>query len=141
MHLIEWNEKLLLGVEAIDAEHRRLVDLLNELYAAHEEKSAPAVLGHIIDQLIAYTAYHFLHEEKLFLGTGYPDADLHVEEHRALTKRVLDIQRKVHFGATDRLSDEVAAFLKEWFIHHTQGLDRGYVPYISKEKQAQEQLT
>jgi hemerythrin len=47
---------------------------------------------------------HFLHEEKLFLGTDISDADFHVAEHRALTVRVLDIQRKIRLGGVDGLS-------------------------------------
>lgn len=134
MPLIEWDEGMCLGVPEIDEEHKKLVELLNKLVDVNAAGERPDVLGRIVDQLVAYTAYHFLHEEKLFLGTDYPDADFHVAEHRALTVRVLDIQRKIRLGGVDGLSEELLVFLKEWLIHHTQGVDRGYVPYISKEK-------
>ncbi len=141
MPFIEWDDSMCLGVAELDDEHRRLVDILNELHAFLKTSPSHEKITRIIDQLVAYTAYHFMHEEKLFLGADYPGADFHIAEHRALTERVLDIQRNIRFGIQKGVPEELTRFLKEWLVHHTQGVDRGYVPYISKEKAEKEQAT
>jgi len=65
MPLMEWNERLSVGVASIDAEHKRLVGMLNELYDAMQARHSQEALGKVLDGLINYTASHFKHEEPL----------------------------------------------------------------------------
>jgi len=94
MPLMEWNEKLSVGVASIDAEHKRLVGMLNELYDAMQARHSQEALGKVLDGLINYTASHFKHEETLFARTGYPAAAAHKKEHDDLTKQVLEVKKK-----------------------------------------------
>ena len=129
-----WSEDLRVGNEMIDAEHRRLIDLFSSFEADLAAGTVRETLAGTLDQIQAYTVYHFRHEEELFSGTGYPDEERHRAEHELLVIRVFDLQNKIRFGITDELSQEVSLFLKEWLYNHVQIMDRGYIPYISKQK-------
>jgi hemerythrin len=126
-----WNDKFSVGVAAIDNEHKRLVQMLNELYDAIQAGRGKDALGKILDGLIAYTAGHFAHEERLFAETGYPASAAHTKEHEDLKKQVLDVQAKYRAGATGVLSLEVMNFLKNWLVVHIQGSDRKYGPHLN----------
>lgn len=128
---MQWNEKMSVGVSMFDTEHKKLIDLVNELHDGIQAGKAPDSLAKVLAGLITYTATHFKHEEEFFAKTGYPASADHKKEHNDLTKQVLDIQAKVAAGATGMLSLEVLAFLKKWLINHIQGSDKKYGPHLN----------
>jgi hemerythrin len=126
MTLVEWNEKMSVGVSIIDDEHKNLLGMLNELYNAMVSKQSDEALGKVLDGLIAYTVYHFKHEEALFARTRYPAAAEHEKEHADLTKQVLDVQKQYREGASATLSTEVLNFLRKWLLAHILRSDKKY---------------
>ena len=130
MSLMAWNEKMSVGINTIDEEHKKLVNMLNELYDGIQANQAKEKLGKVLDGLIAYAASHFKREEQYFAQTGYPDAPAHIKEHVDLTNQVLEVQKKYKAGETGTLSMEVMNFLKRWLITHIQGSDKKYAPHL-----------
>ena len=104
MPLMEWDKKMAVGVDLLDTDHQKLVKILNELYAAMMARHGKDALGKILDELTDYTKVHFAHEEHFFAQTNYPDAAAHKKEHDALTRQVLEVQKKYKAGATGTLS-------------------------------------
>ena len=92
MPLMQWNDKLSVGVASIDNDHKRLVGMVNDLYDGVVAGHGKDVLGRVLDGLISYTAEHFAREERYFAQTGYPDSVAHKKEHEDLVKQVLDVQ-------------------------------------------------
>lgn len=130
MPLMEWTEKLSVGVPRFDAEHRRLVDMVNDLFDAVQSGRGREALGNILDDLIIYTETHFTNEEAALRDCGFPDLEAHLEEHHLLTDQVRDIRRKYLSGPSATLSMEVMNFLKNWLIKHIQGSDRRYTSFM-----------
>jgi len=131
MPLMTWNEKMSVGVVALDNEHKTLLSMVNELYDAIQAGKANDVLSRVLEGLVAYTANHFRHEEDLFSRTNYPFAAQHKREHEDLARQVLEMQAKVNGGATGTLSLEALNFLKSWLINHIQGSDRRYGAHLN----------
>ena len=131
MPLMEWTDRMSVGVAQFDNEHKKLVSLINELFDAVQAGRGREALGKILDELINYTKTHFTNEEHLMQKQGYPNLEAHRKEHEALTKQVIDVQRKYHAGATAMLSMEVMTFLKNWLIKHIQGTDKQYGPFLN----------
>lgn len=131
MPLMEWNDKLSVGVAQFDTEHKKLVAMVNELFDAVQGGRGKDALGSILDGLIAYTKTHFANEERYMQQHGYADFATHKAEHEALAKQVVGVQRKYHSGATPTLSMEVMNFLKNWLIKHIQGTDKKYTPFMN----------
>jgi len=131
MPLMEWSEKLSVGVSQFDAEHKRLVGMVNDLFDAVSAGRGKEVLGPILDGLVSYTKTHFANEEKFMAQHGFPAFAAHKAEHDALAKQVGDIEKKFRGGATSVLSMEVMAFLKNWLVKHILGTDKGYGPFLN----------
>ena len=133
MPLMTWNDTLSVGVAEIDTDHKKLIQLVNELFDAMLAQKGKDVLGKTLDGLIAYTAQHFAREERLFARTDYPGAAAHKTTHLSLVKQVLEIQQKYNAGHTATLSIEVMNFLKSWLANHINGDDRKACQYLNSK--------
>jgi len=131
MPLMTWTERLSVGVKVLDEDHKRLVALVNELYDAMQAGHGRDTLGRILDGLVRYTKEHFAREEKFFAQSHYPAADSHRQQHEALTRQVMDVQRKYAAGSASTLSLDVLQFLKNWLINHIQGSDQKYRVHLN----------
>ena len=133
MSLMEWTERMSVGVTQFDDEHKKLIVLINDLFDAVQAGRGRQALGAVLDELVDYTKTHFAHEEHQFKKAGYPAFAEHKKEHDTLTKQVIDIQRKYHAGATAMLSMEVMSFLKSWLVNHIQGTDSLYTAFLNEK--------
>ena len=131
MSLMEWSDRLSVGVAQFDTEHKRLIVLTNDLLDAVQAGRGRDALGRTLDELIDYTKTHFANEEHLLKKFGDPNFETHKKEHEALAKQVIEIQRKYHAGATAMLSMEVMSFLKNWLVKHIQGTDKLYTALLN----------
>jgi hemerythrin len=134
MALMEWNDRLSVGVQMIDTDHKHLVSLVNELHDAVKAARGKEVLGHVLDGLITYTKTHFAREESEMARSNYPQADAHRKEHTDLARQVLDVQAKYKAGNSAVLSMEVMSFLRDWLLKHIQGSDRALGTYLQAQK-------
>jgi hemerythrin len=76
-------------------------------------------------------AYHFAHEEELFLRTGYPGFEWHRLQHRALTITVKEIYEDFQLSDSEALPRQVLLFLKHWLYDHIMGSDRAFGVYYN----------
>jgi len=129
--LIVWSRSYSVGVTQMDNEHQRLIDIINNLYAAMRSGRSKDAIGSVLDELIEYTKTHFAHEEGLMQKTGYEGFDVQKRSHVELVNQVLEIQQKFKDGTA--LGQEVMTFLKNWLINHIQGLDKKYGPVMNKK--------
>ena len=133
MPLMEWTEKLSVGIPSIDAQHKKLLAMANELYDAMKAGHGKELLNKTLDGLINYTVTHFNYEEKLFGQTAYPDAGPHKKQHEDLKKQVLAIQEKMKGGVSYGHSMEVMQFLKNWLTNHIMVVDKAYGPHLTSK--------
>jgi hemerythrin-like metal-binding protein len=126
-----WTEKMSVGVAVLDDDHKRLVALLNDLHYGIAAGHGTERLGSVLDGLVEYTGTHFAREEEFFARTGYPASAEHIQEHRTLTRLVLDIQARYNKGLFNALSLEVMDFLKNWLADHVQGSDKKYEAFLN----------
>jgi len=126
--LIHWSSRYSVGVEAMDREHLRLVDIINKLYSAMCEGSGRDAVAGILDELVSYTKTHFSGEERLMEQARYPGYEEQKTAHRELIGRLAEIREK--YSAGSALSQEVMSFLKGWLVGHIQGMDKKYGPYL-----------
>ena len=131
MPLMEWTDKLSVGIPSIDAQHKKLVAMANELYDAMKAGHGKDVLNKTLEGLINYTVTHFKYEEKLFGETAYAKAAPHLKEHADLTQQVLAIQEKMKKGVSFSQSMEVMEFLKNWLTNHIMVSDKAYGPHLT----------
>jgi len=132
MPLLEWDSRYSVNIREIDRQHETLFGLVNRLYDAMREGKGRSVLGGVLDELVAYTAYHFQTEEKLFRVHGYPDAAAHKAEHDALAAEARTFAKR--FEAQEILvTTELLTFLRDWLNHHIVGSDKRYMEFLHEK--------
>lgn len=132
MSLMSWIDAYSVGVAEIDQQHKKLIDLINQLDAAMCKGQGKQVLGKILGDLINYCSSHFATEEKLFNLHGYPDEDEHKAKHQKMTEKVLSLQKEFQLGKIT-ISNDVMDFLKKWLDKHILGTDKKYGPYLNSK--------
>lgn len=117
MALLEWSEDLSVGFDEIDNDHKKLIDLLNDVDAAVVAGHAPHVVGGFLEELISYTIWHFRHEEELMEAHGDPDILMHKAQHVELTEAAEDMHQRFLDGDAD-VAETLLPFLKDWLTSH-----------------------
>ena len=65
MAFLKWSEKMSVGVPALDADHKKMVDLINGLSKTMNEGGSVDEVCQAINALVDYARYHFEMEERL----------------------------------------------------------------------------
>lgn len=130
MPLINWNSALALGHSTIDSQHQHLVDLLNQLYDAIQDREGVTILRTVLKELEHYTEYHFSTEDELMRETRHEFAEDHRQEHLEMILRLRDFRNDLESSfASPQLLLE---FLQHWLITHIAGADRLLVSALSR---------
>ena len=129
MEKIVWDDSFNVHVEEIDAQHRRLVELMNRLIDLQDEKKPDDAVADILGALTNYLGYHFDTEEQMMIDRGYPEIGSHREEHQAFVLQV------AYFIATYRdggsaLKRDILTFLKEWLTEHILKTDAAFGRFL-----------
>lgn len=124
-NFVEWSDDLSVGIEEIDAQHKVLVDLVNQMHDAIHRRRGSEVVRDVLEKLADYTRIHFAVEESLMRILGYPDYDGHKELHEQLIAHMVELQHKVDTGKT-AIGFELMHFLKVWLTKHIMESDREY---------------
>jgi hemerythrin len=129
MTLLIWDKHLSVGTPSIEAQHKLLVEALNELHNAVMRGESRTVTGLLLRTFIAYTRNHHTSEEALMARVGYPD----LSQHRALHRELME-NLESQLAHIDRgegvVSIEFLHFLRDWLANHIQKVDRAYLPWI-----------
>jgi len=131
MEFIAWMPEYELGIEEIDKQHKKLCGIINDVCSAVAEHSEESEIFKLLDELLDYTQYHFKSEEQFLQQYNYPGFEEHKAEHDRLSSIVMD-KEKEYISMGDPFSPDMMNYLKEWFLKHTQGTDRKYLPFIKK---------
>jgi hemerythrin len=117
MALLTWKSSYSVGVEAVDHEHRELIELINQLHESllesGEEPDVAAFLGEIFRGISA----HFALEERFMRQHRYD----RLAEHKAAHEDLLDEIRDIMDGYEadpDGASAQLSQQLDRWFTEH-----------------------
>jgi hemerythrin len=125
MPLMEWTTDLSVKVSEIDDQHRKLIGLINKLHDAMRAGQGKEVLEGTLQELAAYTVYHFQNEEKYMQQFNYPGYLKHKGEHAAFVKKVMDFQKDFAAGRLGVTLD-LMNFLRDWVNKHIKETDKQY---------------
>ena len=126
---IIWKDQYSVGIDSIDQQHRKLVNLINQLTTAVDYSTGEEFEREALAELVGYTKTHFSYEEGLLEDNGYPGFEAHREEHRAMIAEVdavLAEYEKDHDMAMRHACD----YLKGWLIDHINGTDKQYSSFL-----------
>ncbi len=122
MPLLQWDQAFLVGVDKIDADHRVLVELINEL---HEQLKHSAPRTGIINrfaELYSHVTKHFAHEEAIMRSRNYDQYEVHQADHQSLLDEITTIMCDWE-GNSGVNSEATTKRLYDWFSQHFQTHD------------------
>lgn len=125
---LEWTGDLDTGIEVIDNQHKKIVDIINQLEVAIDKKDTGGVSG-VLDELVDYSLSHFSFEESLIEEAGYRFTKPHKAVHDTFIKRVSGHQER--FKAGEDVAGQLHAMLCTWLFHHIKRDDMAYVKDVS----------
>jgi hemerythrin len=117
MQLLQWKDEYSVGIDAVDYEHKELIDLINRLHeeldASDPKRTVPAFFGDLLKGISA----HFALEEKFMRDHAYGRLGSHKEDH----ERLLDELREIMDSFEDAKTIDAVELrkrLETWFTRH-----------------------
>lgn len=130
---MEWSDSLSIGIEAIDEQHKSLIQRLNHVSAALRANQGEKEVASTLDFLIKYTDYHFRKEEEYMEKYNYPGLAEQQETHEALKVILSEMEEEfIEDGATKTLAASIDTFLVNWLTKHIEGLDVKFGKFLKK---------
>lgn len=130
MAVIEWSDSLSVNVKTIDDQHKKLVEMLNNLHDAFIGNHGQDAQKAIVVGMVGYAATHFATEEKYMTQFNYPDYPAHKKEHDDFTAKAIDLKTRVENGSVVMTLD-VINFLRDWLKNHISGTDKKYSKFFN----------
>lgn len=125
---IHWNDKLSVGNDLIDADHKRLIELINKYEEAVSKKNIN-ILDHAFQGLEDYTNEHFEREEGIMEAVHYPGRRIHADAHRDLIQQVQDKHAQIRQHKNIDIK-ELSEFLRSWLVDHVLKEDMKIKEYL-----------
>jgi len=140
---INWRDEWLLGIDALDNQHKVLSDGINQLVqACHQYSESESgdkqqqrtVLGELMDGLYKNTRDHFRFEEAMMKKAAYPGYASHAYEHAMLLAELKSTFSGRLESDSCYMDPEILKALKSWFIGHVSHSDREFATYVTAGK-------
>jgi hemerythrin len=132
--LFNFEAEFKLGIEAVDKEHVKLVNMLNAVHSLVTEDKKAEAIEYFSLTLAHYVVDHFVHEEEFMASIGYPQLEEHKKIHQNFKKSFIQSLPKL-------ASYDEAAFRAAltdtftWIISHIGRTDRKYAKfYLAQSK-------
>lgn len=137
MKFFYWNKNFEIGIAAIDRQHQRLVNMINDLAASMTQGAHLTDVQALFCDLMEYATEHFHDEEQLLRACTLPQDEKikHVEAHRGFEKKIQGFIRRSDLLQA-QVAEEVLGFLTTWLISHILGSDREIARTLRHEGEA-----
>lgn len=130
MATITWNPMMSVGVPILDADHRTLVGLINDLHRSVGDDEEYATLGSVLKALEDYADHHFAHEERVMEICRYPSTSVHRAMHQRLFAQVRQLKDAYDRDRTAVRAKDCLDFLHKWLIEHICSSDMDYRSWV-----------
>ncbi len=126
----EWTKDLETGNANIDAQHKSLFALANELESALSDDDFDVdTVENAIYGLTDYVVEHFGDEEALMAGAHYPGLSAHHLLHEHLTQTTMGFASR-YFNGERVAASRIAPFVADWLQEHIRGEDKRVVAFL-----------
>lgn len=127
MNLMTWSEHFVSGIDAVDVQHKALVEMINAAapHLASGGAEAQQTAGPLLDKLVDYAASHFKYEESLMQQTGVLPTYFaqHQQTHQAFVDEVIQMRTQYEDGGSLSGRD-LLHFLTSWLTFHILSEDK-----------------
>ncbi len=126
-----WDVSMATGVEEIDAQHKELLERLNQFAEALSNHHGREETGNMLDFLQFYAQWHFEREERCMEHYQCPVAAANKSAHQEFIKRFDRLYQWYQKSDVDpRLVSETFHELQVWVFRHIKGVDTQLRPCV-----------
>lgn len=122
-----FTEKYITGIELIDEEHKRLLEIIretNDLIYAELLHDKYDELMRILQELREYTIKHFADEEEYMERIGYEGLELQKAAHISFVDKLNEINIMDMDDNQQEYLNDLITFLSSWLINHIMKMDK-----------------
>ncbi|WP_084590964.1 GGDEF domain-containing protein [Desulfonatronovibrio magnus] len=139
--MFNWNESFLVGISMVDIEHKRLVELINDVGEAAMSKDHfdPEKLKESAMSILEYTRIHFRDEEAMMKSAGLFPA--YIKYHQNLHKDFVEEAKSLASRAeslSPHEAEQMLGYLVEWLAYHILGVDQGMARQVRAVQDGQD---
>ena len=129
---IKWEQATMAtGIPTVDAQHRQLIDWLNDLLAAMSQGQGRNQVSSVLDKLDKYVETHFAHEEDCMVKYHCSVAAANIAAHAYFVNAFAEMRAEYEAkGASSHLVMRVETELAQWFANHIKGVDAQLGPCV-----------
>ena len=135
MHFISWESRFELGVPEMDAQHKELVELIDNLHDVMNREAGREEVAPAMENIREHARAHFATEEDLMVRHGYQGYAVHKGIHEELLKQV-DILVRRYGGGGRSFSMDILRFILTWLTEHIEGEDLYLAEFLKRVKTA-----
>lgn len=122
MKQIVWKPEYSVGNAAIDQEHKRLIEQINQVYGQLDMPMDTVTIESMLADIQTDISTHFALEELLMQEAGFNEFDDHRKDHERLLDQIHDMI--FHFAEDPESGKELLINgLSDWFSHHFTSFD------------------
>jgi hemerythrin len=122
MALLQWKDHYSVGIDAVDHEHKELIELINRLDAELIARGGSSTASAFFGDLIRAISAHFALEERFMKEHRYDQFPQHKEDHERLLDEILGLMDEFDRNETSGRED-LASRLDAWFGRHFETHD------------------
>jgi hemerythrin len=124
----------LLGIPAIDDQHRNLLHNLERLELWMEKGHGFAAALDAFTALNDYVAQHFRDEESIYRAAGYPKLEEHIRIHRQICSDLTHLYQLALDGGD--ITDDLLVLVRDWLVTHIGVEDMEFALYTGSRQPA-----
>lgn len=127
-------DRMATGNDTIDCQHRKLIEMINQLDQAYAEGHGRDQIDRALDFLASYVVEHFEYEEKTFDNHHCPRTAENKAAHRQLIEKYTAWRKQYdESGASIEMVGQLVEFLRTWLVEHMCGIDRSLKGTLEKQ--------
>jgi hemerythrin len=131
MDLINWNDTYLVGIQPIDNQHQKLVEIINKVAKSIKLGNSKESIQ-LIHELVSFIKTHFKFEEELMAKYNYNDYEHHRYEHEKLNDEIKVFYDDLQNGF-QVLNSEIMYFLRNWLMDHILVKDKKLGKFLQSQ--------
>ena len=136
MAYFEWANDMVIDNGPIDEDHRKLVDLVNELHTATSQGRGQEVVDKLLTQLIADTEEHLREEERVMEQAKFTNLERHKQGHAKFVEQLRELQQKQQAGSIT-VASQLSTVLRDWLSLHIRRGDKELLQFLRQQERQQ----
>lgn len=128
MAIFEWKDEFRTGIESIDAEHRWLMDSVNDFDDKCRKEEVDAA-SKLFENIKDYLQEHSKNEENLMIRYNYPDYAAHSANHKKIALIAFDLEDRYRRNGVIS-SAEIKGFIIDYFYRHIMVDDKKFGEFV-----------